>query len=49
MLSDYIQSYIEAKGKADKPKMKQIERDLGRLGMDKLTLLTLVKEAEKNQ
>ena len=49
MLSDYIQSYIEAKKNADKPKMEQIERELRQLGMDIVTLETLVREFEKNQ
>lgn len=49
MLSDYIQSYIEAKKNADKPKMQQIERELRRLGMDIVTLETLARELGNNQ
>lgn len=49
MLSEYIKSYIDAKAKGDKAKMEQIEKDLEKLGMDKMTLLTVVTEEEKNQ
>lgn len=49
MLSEYIQSYIDAKAKGDKAKMEQIEKDLKKLGMDRMTLLTVVAEEEKNQ
>lgn len=49
MLSDYIQSYIEAKKNADKSKMEQIERELRQLGMDIVTLETLTRELGNNQ
>ncbi len=49
MLNDYIQSYIAAKKKGDKRKMEQIEMDLQRLGMDRMTLLAVVADLEKTQ
>ena len=48
ILSEYTQSYIDTKAKGDKAKMQQIEKDLEKLGMDKMTLLTVVAEEEKN-
>ena len=48
ILSEYTQSYIDAKAKGEKAKMQQIEKDLENLGMDKMTLLTVVAEEEKN-
>lgn len=35
--------------KGDKRKMEQIERDLQRLGMDRMTLLAVVADLEKTQ
>lgn len=49
MLNDYITAYIKAKKDNDTKFMKQIEKDLARLGMDKSTLLVLVKELEKER
>lgn len=49
MLNDYIQSYIAAKKEGDKKKMEQIERDLAKLGMDRMTLRAVVADTEKNQ
>lgn len=49
MLNDYIQSYIVAKKKGDKRKMEQIERELQRLGMDRMTLLAVVSDLKKTQ
>ncbi len=49
MLNDYIQSYIAARKEADKGKMEKIERDLAKLGMDKMTRTVLVKDAEKSE
>lgn len=45
MLDDYIQDYIRATKENDKKSMDRIERDLRKLGMDKLTLKVLVNEA----
>ena len=49
MLSDYIDEYAAAKKNGDEKKMKQIERDLASLGMDKHTLLTILKEMETEE
>lgn len=48
MLNDFIQSYIAAKEDGDRKKMEQIERDLAKLGMDSMTLRSVVAEVEKN-
>lgn len=47
MLNNYINDYIDAYLKQDKRKMSQIERSLSRVGMDKQTLLYLVKSELK--
>lgn len=44
ILNEYIQPYIDAKTKGDKVKMQQIEKDLEKLGMYRMTLLTVVAE-----
>lgn len=49
MLNDYITDYIKAKRDNDTKSMKQIEKDLAKLGMDKATLLVLVEELEKER
>ena len=43
MLADYIHDYVDAYMKKDKREMRQIEGTLFRLGMDKATLIYLVK------
>ncbi len=43
MLADYIHDYVDAYLKQDKREMRQIEGTLFRLGMDKATLIYLVK------
>ena len=45
MLDDYIQDYIRAMKENDKKSMERIDRELGKLRMDKLTLKVLVNEA----
>ena len=47
MLEDYIRQYEEAVSSGNKAAMKRIERELGSLGMDRATLLVLVKERRK--
>lgn len=47
MLEDYIRQYEEAVAAGNKNVMKRIERELGSLGMDRATLLVLVKERKK--
>ncbi len=49
MLNDYIQPYISAMKEGDKKKMEWIERDLAKLGVDRYTLLDILKDAEKTQ
>lgn len=44
MLVDYIRKYIAAEDTGDQKGMRQIERELSRLGMDKATLLMLSGE-----
>lgn len=44
MLDEYIVSYIEAWYKEDKKEMEKIEKDLEKLGMDRMTLRTVAKE-----
>lgn len=44
MLNDYITEYIKAKKANDTKTMTRIEKDLAKLGMDKLTLDVLVTE-----
>ena len=44
MLVEYIQKYIAAEDKGDKKSMRQIERVLARLGMDRATLIMLAGE-----
>ena len=46
ILNEYIQPYIDAKTKGDKAKMQQIEKDLEKLGMYRMTLLTVVAEGK---
>ena len=43
MLADYIHDYVDAYLKQDKREMRQIEGTLVRLGMDRATLIYLVK------
>lgn len=47
MLEDYIRQYEEAAASGNKSIMKRIEKDLEKLGMDRATLLVLVKERRK--
>ena len=44
MLEDYIVAYEKALKEHDAKAQKKIERDLAKLGMDKITLMTIVKE-----
>lgn len=48
MLSEYIHDYVDAKKQGDCVKMKQIEDDLKKLGMDRYTLMAIVKDIEKS-
>ena len=47
MLEYYIRQYEEAEKVGNKAAMKRIERELGMLGMDRATLLVLLKERRK--
>lgn len=47
MLGEYVDRYIEAYRAGDKKLMKNIERDLSIVGMDKYTLMILVGEKMK--
>ena len=49
MLADYIHDYVDAYLKQDKKEMRQIEGILVRLGMDRTTLILLVKEELKDR
>lgn len=49
MLGDYINEYAAAKKNGDEKKMQQIEKDLASLGMDKHTLLTILKEMKTEE
>ena len=44
MLSDYIEAYKEAMKNKDKKEMEKIEKELAILGMDKNTLMTIIKD-----
>ena len=44
MLSDYIEAYKEAMKANDKKEMEKIEKELAQLGMDKYTLMAIVKD-----
>ncbi len=44
MLAEYIERYKEALKNKDKKEQERIEKDLQKLGMDKMTLMVLVKE-----
>ena len=44
MLEEYLKAYLDAYKKGDEKAMRQIERDLSLLGMDKATLQILAKE-----
>ena len=46
-MSEYIEAYIKALRANDKKEMSRIERDLRKLGMDRYTLIVLVKELLK--
>ena len=48
MLNDYIVDYIKAEQDGDKKKMDKLEKELAKLGMDRMTLRLLVDELEKN-
>ena len=45
MLSDYIEAYKEAVVNKNTKEQQRIEKELRKLGMDKITLMLLVKEA----
>ena len=47
MLEEYIRQYEEAVTAGNKAVTKRIERELESLGMDRATLLVLVKERRK--
>lgn len=47
MLEEYIRQYEDAVAAGDKVTVKRIERELGSLGMDRATLLVLIKERRK--
>lgn len=47
MLSDVIDMYIEALNKGDKKECERLEKKLYRLGMDKATLMIIVRERKK--
>ena len=49
MLSDYINDYIDAIIAKDEKKMRKIEKELARIGMDRYTLVTLAKEEYLNR
>lgn len=44
MLNDYIQAYKQAIKEKNTKEMERIEKDLQKLGMDRLTLRLLTKE-----
>lgn len=48
MINDYLIEYEEAMEKGDSKRMRQIERDLASVGMDKMTILVLIDERRKN-
>ena len=48
-MSEYIEAYVKALKANDKKEMARIERNLWRLGMDKHTLLVVVKEMMKEE
>lgn len=44
MLSKYIENYKKAMEEGNKKEMERIEKDLAKLGMDKMTLMLLIQE-----
>lgn len=46
-MSEYIEAYVKALKANDRKEMARIERDLQKLGMDRYTLIVLVKELLK--
>ena len=48
MLSDMINAYVEAQKKGNTKEMQRIEKQLAKLGMDRMTLQILAKEVSKN-
>lgn len=44
MLGEYIDQYVDAYKKNDRKAMEKIEKDLSKVGMDKYTLMQIVKE-----
>ena len=44
MLNEYIENYKKAMAEGNKKEMERIEKDLAKLGMDKMTLMVLVRE-----
>lgn len=48
MLADYIEQYKEAMANEDKKTMREIEKDLAKLGMDRMTLRLLVEQKGTN-
>ncbi len=48
MLGDYVAEYIQARRTGNNAEAERIERDLNTLGMDKMSLMAIVKEMEEN-
>ena len=44
MLSEYIENYKKAMEEGNKKEMERIEKDLAKLGMDKMMLMLLIQE-----
>ena len=44
MLSEYIEAYKKAMAEKNEKEMARIEKDLAKLGMDRMTLRVLAKE-----
>lgn len=47
MLSEVIDMYIKARQDGNVKEQERIEKKLSRIGMDKMTLMVIVKEKEK--
>ena len=47
MLSEWIDLYIKARANGDKKEQERIEKALAKVGMDKMTLMVIAKEKER--
>ncbi len=46
MLSEWIDLYVKARANGDKKEQERIEKALSKVGMDKITLMAIIKDME---